>query len=261
MKNLKDFITIRLGVGKHFFTKQEALSSLGISPSQFRFQAYRLAQKKVIKRLILDFYMIISPEFYHLGSLPPLWLIAPLMNYLGQEYYVGLLSAGSIYGATHQQPMTFQVIINKRIRNINLQRGSIGFHTYQGSKNAIKDTITVPTGYVQISSREQTMLDLVRFYQASGYLSNVAHVIKSLAEACDSSALEKAAKNEKATPVLQRLGYILEYTGFLKLSEVVAQELQKRVIKYVLLKPDFHVKEGQRAAPWKLIINDALEVE
>ena len=261
MKSLKDYITSQLAVGKTFFVKEDALRILGITPEQFRYQAYRLSQKRLLKRLALNFYMIIPPEYFNLGTLPPIMLIDHLMKYLNQDYYVGLLSAASLYGATHQQPMSFQVITDKRIRNINLERGLIEFHSYGDCKSAFKESIAVQTGYVQISSKEQTMFDLVRFYQASGYMSNVALVIKTLAEECDQQALTLAAKNEKENPVLQRLGYILKFTEFPILADIISQELKKRKLRYVLLRPEFHRKIGEKLATWMLIVNDTLEIE
>lgn len=72
MKSLKDYIVTQLGVGENFFTKKNAIKALDIRPSRFKYQAYRLVKKGLIKRLANDFYMIIPPEFYHLGGLPPL---------------------------------------------------------------------------------------------------------------------------------------------------------------------------------------------
>lgn len=39
MKTLKIYIQTLLGQGKYFFSKQEALSDLSLSPSQFQYQA------------------------------------------------------------------------------------------------------------------------------------------------------------------------------------------------------------------------------
>lgn len=125
---LKNHILILLTRGKHFFSKQEVISQLGLSQNQFRLQAYRLAQKKAIKKLTHDFFIIIPAEHYNFGSLPPHWIVDPLMKHLGQDYYIGLLSAASLYGTTEQQPMTFQVITNKQTKNIKLERGGIEFH-------------------------------------------------------------------------------------------------------------------------------------
>lgn len=205
--------------------------------------------------------MIIPPEYYHLGALPPHWIIDALMKHLNQDYYIGLLSAASLYGATEQQPMVFQVITNKKTRTVKLERTSIEFHVSKHCASAIKTTLTVPTGYVKISSKEQTLVDLVRFYEACGFFSNVALVIKSLAPECDPILLEHAIEQEKTKPVLQRLGYLLELINFPKLADVVEKELEKRRVDYSVLRPDFEQKTGQKMSRWKLIINDLVELE
>lgn len=260
MKSLKDYIATLLAQGKYFLIKQEALSVLNISESQFRFQAYRLSQKKVLRRLIHNFFMIIPAEYHRLGSLPPSWIVDHLMKYMQQEYYIGLLSAAAIYGATEQQPMTFQVITNKAIRPIQLDRMSIEFHVFKDIPSSSITKLKVATGYAKIATREQTLVDLVRFYVVSGYMSNVALVIKSLAEECDTLLLTEVISREKTKTVLQRLGYILEVTGFPKLAEIVASQLANKRIEYTLFRPDFHEETGKRVNRWKLILNDTLEL-
>ena len=261
MKTLKEYIIELLAEGKYFFTKQETLLVLNINESQFRFQAYRLSQKKAIKKIVNNFYMIIPSEYSHLGSLPTNWIIDPLMKYLDQEYYIGLLSAAALYGSTEQQPRVFQVITDKTTKDIDLERTKIKFHTFKYCYLSTKTVLTVPTGYVKVSKREQTIVDLVRFYNVSGYLSNVALVIKSLAEESDPEVLSHVIANEKTKAVLQRLGYIFEITNFTELAKIVEVELSKRKIEYVLLRPDFHEKKGKKTGRWKLILNDSLELE
>ena len=154
MKTLKDHTLSLLADGKYFFSKKEALLALGLTQNQFRLQTFRLHQKKVIKNLGHGFFMIIPPEHRHLGSLPPHWIVGPLMEYLHHHYYIGLLSAASLYGATHQQPMTFQVITDKHARSIELERGGIEFHCYKGcAETSCTEQLTVPTGYAKISTK------------------------------------------------------------------------------------------------------------
>ncbi len=261
MNSLKELISNFLSVGKYFFTKEDVLRELLLNPSQFRQQAYRLAQKKLIKKLTNNFYVIITPEFRNFGSLPMHWIIDPLMKHLNQDYYISLLSAASMYGATEQQPMISQVITNKPTKNIILGRDKIEFHVFKYCSTSDKTSLNVPTGYAQISTKEQTMLDLIRFYNVAGHLSNVASIIKILAEECDPVALAKIIEKEKTNPVLQRLGYILELTNFSNLANIVALELKKRKPKYVPLKPDVSEKTGEKLKRWKLTLNDTLELE
>lgn len=260
MKYLSDYITTLLAEGKHFFTKQEATYLLKISDTQFRFQAYRLSQKKVVKRLVGDFFMIIPPEYYHLGSLPPTLIINSLMEYLGRDYYVGLLSAAALYGATEQQPMTFQVITNKATKKIDLERGSIEFHVFSDCPSSSKTVMNVATGHVKVSTREQTIVDLVRFYTVSGYMSNVALVIKSLTEEVNLLRFHHVVSKERYTSVLQRLGYIFEFLGLVRLAEIIDHALKNRKMQYILFRSDYYKKTGPKNSRWKLIINDTLEL-
>lgn len=260
MRTIKDYIPTLLADGKYFFSKEEVLLALGLNQNQFRLQIYRLHQKKIIKNLGHGFFMIIPPEYYHLGSLPPHWIVDALMKFLHHDYYIGLLSAASLYGATEQQPMTFQVITDKQMRAVKLERGSIEFHCYKDFSSAVKGEITVPTGYAKISTKEQTLLDLVRFQAVCGYLSNVAMIIRDLSESCRPEALSQTVKSEKMKSVLQRLGYILELVGFSDLALTVEHELAHRRVYETLLRPDFHIKEGKRISRWKLILNDTLEI-
>ncbi|MBA3954912.1 hypothetical protein H0X48_06340 [Candidatus Dependentiae bacterium] len=260
MKSLNDYILTLLARGKFFFLKQEAISALGLDQNKFRYQAYRLSKKKAIKRLLGDFYMIISPEYYHLGSLPPNWIVGPLMQYLEREYYIGLLSAAAFYGATEQQPMVLQVITDKMMKSITLERSSIEFHVSKHCSLAAKTSMKVATGYVNVSTKEQTIVDLVKFYKVAGYLSNAAVVIKVLAEECDFVLFDQIIKIESNESALQRLGYILEIMALHGLAQIIENRLLERKIEYVSLRPDYHIKEGPRSSRWKIIINDSLEV-
>lgn len=261
MKTLKEYIPHLLSQGKYFFLKHEAMIELSLEQSQFRFQAYRLSKKGIIKNLVNDFFMIIPAEYQKLGSLPPHWVIDALMKYLNQDYYIGLLSAASFYGATEQQPMTSQVVTDKFTKKITLGRSEIEFHSFKGCSSSKKTQLTVPTGSVNISTKEQTIVDLVRLYKASGYLSNVALVVKSLAPECDPSLLEVVVKPETNEAVLQRLGYLLDLVKQEGLAKIIEKELSQRKIEYIPLRADCQNKDGVKSSRWKIFVNDTLELQ
>jgi len=114
VKSLAKLIHNLLADGKYFFTKEFAASEFNISDTALRLQLLRLKKKKSIFNLWRGFYTIVPAEFAHMGSISPLWLIDPLMKYLGHGYYVGLLSSSSIHGVTQQQPQVFQVIVMRK---------------------------------------------------------------------------------------------------------------------------------------------------
>ena len=261
MKYLRDYILKSLADGKCFFTKEEAMLELQLNSVQFRFQAYRLVHKQVIKHLVRGFYMIVPPEYQNMGVVPTYWIIDPLMQYLNQNYYIGLLSAASMYGSTNQQPMLFQVITDKPHRAIQLSRSSIKFFYSKTCSSAITEQISSNAGYANISSKEQTILDLIRFYQSCGYLSNVASVIRDLAQNSKEDSFVQAIHNEKSNSVLQRLGYVLALTKFHVLASHVQTELEHRTIQFIPLNPDIKVTTGDRIKEFKIIKNDSLEIE
>lgn len=272
MESLKNYVDHLLALGRPYFTRQEALSVVELNETQYKFQIYRLSKKKIIKKVIKDFYIIITPEYRSQGSLPAHWFIDALMKHKGQPYYVGLLSAASFYGATHQQPMRFQVITTKSMRPIKLNGIIIEFHANKYCGVAGLIAINVPTGYVKISNKAQTMVDLVHFYQAAGYLDNVGSVIKVLGSEptrkmfAEEPNLEKELKNilvtEPTNAVLQRLGYIFEFCHLDELAQIVESELSNRNrVDYTLLKPEAPHKNGQKVPRWKLILNDTLDIE
>jgi len=261
MKYLADYIFECLSNGKYFFTKDEVLQNLGLSDEQFRHQSYRLSKKNLIKRLVNDFFMIVPAEYAHLSGLPPHWIIDPLMHYLKQDYYIGLLTAASFYGATQQQPMAFQVIANKKRRAIKLARGNIEFHLSKEFALATKERTASPAGYANISSKEQTIIDLVSFYKVSGFLSNVTTVIKELVDECNKKTFKLVTKSKQNNSVLQRLGYILELINKEDYAAIIEEELSQRKTQFVCLRPDFNYKNGVRDNRFKIIINDNIEVE
>ena len=136
--------------------------------------------------------------------------------------------------------MTLQVIVTKQLKTIALERSTIEFHQSKDCLKAAKSVLSVATGYVKVSPREQTIVDLVKFYKVSGYLSNVALVIKTLALETDREKFSEIVKNESNEAALQRLGYLLDFMQLPDLATIVEQSLHHRSIEYVLLRPDHH---------------------
>lgn len=99
------------------------------------------------------------------------------MRYLGQPYYVGLLSAAAIHGAAHQQPMVFQVVTSKPTREMRAGKVAIRF-----SMSSLVESLPVieqqtETGTMRVATPETCAFDLVRYPEAAGHLSNAATVL------------------------------------------------------------------------------------
>jgi len=99
------------------------------------------------------------------------------MAYLRRPYYVGLLSAAALHGAAHQSPQEFQVVTDRPLRPIEVGRTRIRFVKKAHLAKTPTVGVKAPTGEIRVSSPEATALDLVRYPEHAGYLSNVATIL------------------------------------------------------------------------------------
>src|SRR5207253_1132092 len=73
--------------------------------------------------------------------------------------------------------------------------------------------VKTPTGEMRVSTPEATALDLVRYPEHCGGLSNVATVLQELAERLDGGELVRIAEADGEVAYAQRLGYLLDRVG------------------------------------------------
>lgn len=261
MKNIQTFIDDLLAKGKLFFNKGQALAVLGLSENAFHLQIQRLYEKQRVVLVGHGFYAILPAEHRHYGCIPAHWLIDPYFHHLQKDYYVGLLSAAAFYGATQQQPMVFQVMVDHMRRPLKLPNDVISFHLQRHMHNAQTQEEQIPTGSVRFSTRSQTIVDLVRFYKQAGYLNNVALIIRDLIEKDILPENLETVLPFVETTVMQRLGYILDELSSARLSSCVRKVLKnERKIVRTLLKPEVPKKTGIYNEKWQIVINDPLEI-
>ena len=115
--------------GRVSFTRDEAVRALGITPRGFLKAAAREQRRKALFNPRTGFYVAVPPQYLSWGAPPPSWYIDDLMGHEGRLYYVGLLKAAELHGATHQAVMAFQVVTDKRIPDIRAGRSIISFFT------------------------------------------------------------------------------------------------------------------------------------
>ena len=99
--------------GRYIFTKNDVLSlHLPISDQALQNGLNRLTDHSVIMSPWQNFYVIIPTEYKLRGMVPPSFYIDRLMKFLGRDYYVSLLSAAELNGASHQKAMVFHATVN-----------------------------------------------------------------------------------------------------------------------------------------------------
>src|ERR1017187_2992220 len=134
------YMTHLLSTGRVVFSRDEAQEALGVSHGALLDAAERQQRKRHLLNPRRGFYVIVPPQYLVLGAPPPSWYIDDLMRHEGRAYYVGLLKAAELHGATHQAVMEFQVITDIRLPRIRAGRSAIAFY-YRKDMAAIGEAI------------------------------------------------------------------------------------------------------------------------
>lgn len=258
--SILDYIKQQLREGRVSFTLEQAQQALNSSRHATISALSRLRQKGQIISPAKQFYLIISPEYEHLGCLPPEQFIPHLMAYWNSPYYVGLLSAAEFYGAAHQKSQHFQVIAPERHRNLKIGKISIHFIQKKVSYEefATRDFNT-PRSRLKVSTPEITAIDLVNYPWHSGGMNHVATVLTELAESINSDTLNKLAEASEETAWIQRLGYLLMKVGHEKLTEGLSLIIENRKPSIVALNTAITKVGYPKDKQWRISINMHIE--
>lgn len=223
---LNSYITGLLAGGRLVFSKDEAQAALNVSRGAFLDAAEKLQKRHRLLSPRQGFYVIVPPQCLNLGSPPPASFIDDLMRHAGQPYYVGLLKAAEFHGAAHQAVMEFQVVTNKQMRSVKAGRAKIAFYFKKDIAtlaSGIEDRKT-DSGKMKLSSVELTLLDLLRYPQASGGLDNVLTIFADLGAKLNAEKMV-LLRHAFERSVLQRAGYLLEHVGLQEQAAKLHQSL------------------------------------
>lgn len=266
---LSSYINRLLSLGRTVFTAEDALIEIGVSRGAFLDAAERLQRRGSILSPRQGFYVIVPPQFASWGAPPPAWYIDALMHHIGEAYYVGLLKAAELHGATHQAVMEFQVISSKRLSKIRAGRSLITFY-YRKDLEAVVAGIEdhkTDTGKMKISSPALTALDLLRYPQASGGIDNVATVLSDLSSKIDADQLSDLSVVMER-PIIQRLGYLMDWLGHGQIATQMHNTLLSRGVprwthldRKAALDPDFATEPQERNDRWHVLVQRIPEID
>jgi len=260
MKSFEEYLDKLTANGECCFSIEQATLHLDKNYKTLLSAIERLRNKGKLASPSKGFYVIVPPQYRVLGCIPADQFLPQLMSFWQCSYYVGLLSAARIHGASHQALQVTQVMLDKTHRPINCGKIHIRFLVNRHLAETPTQEVTTPKSILTISTPEGTAMDLFRYSNQAGGLNHVITVLEELADSMKTNKLQKLLASTSSLPWKQRLGYCLEQLGEHKLADVVADHLGKqRRIVYLLLSPRSSRKTGQRDGKWKLIINTQLE--
>ena len=181
--SIQDLPDLLISLGRYSASLDEIQELTGRSDAAIASGLQRLRRQRRVFSPTRGLYVVIPPEFRSWGVVPADWFIDELMRHLGRRYYVALLSAAVYHGAAHQAPQVFQVMADGRVLDRAIERVRLRFYVSEHTPDTPTDMVTVYTGSIPVSSREATVVDLVREPRASGGVSNVATILTQIGEA------------------------------------------------------------------------------
>jgi predicted transcriptional regulator of viral defense system len=264
--HLSSYLTELLSSGKAVFSRDEAVRDLGSSRGAFLDAAERLQRRGHLVNPKQGFYVVVPPQFLAWGAPPPSWYVDDLMRHEEHPYYVGLLAAATLHGATHQAVMEFQVVTDKKLAELLVGRSRIAFY-YRRDMAAVAAGIEghkTETGRMKVSSVELTVLDLLRYPRAAGGIDHIATVLAQLGGRIEPEKLGSLSlKFER--PVVQRLGHLLERLGHRNRAKSMLRKLfvGKPPAWVELDRSEAHLEAApiERDHRWRVVLRRAPEID
>lgn len=252
--------------GKYTFTyEQVCLEFNGVSNAAVKLALNRLSSKNKIVSVFRGFYVIITPEYSIKGMLPPLLFIDPLMQHLNKPYYIGLLSAAALHGASHQRSQEFFSVIQlPQLRATSKKGIKINYISRKEIPRNFLEQQKTEAGYVWVSNPELTAVDLLQYEKHIGGINRAATVINELADAMKPENFTKELISFAPIVMLQRLGYILDrIVGKEDMADKLYSEMQKKYPTWQRMplrtgKPETGFSSDPK---WKIVVNTEIEID
>jgi predicted transcriptional regulator of viral defense system len=255
----RDFALTKLERGYYTFSLEEAEKAIGTG-ERTRRALNRLAKQGWLFSPSKGFYVIIDPQHQGSGFLPAEWLVDDWMKYLGGQYYVGMLSAAMFHGASHQKPQEIQIVRDKEFRNIEKAPYRFKFFFKREISEDCYQQQKSPAGYFRLSTPEMTAYDILRYPNACPSLDLAATVLNELGEKVRPDRLASLVDLKTDVAVLQRLGWLLDYTGWAERTDLLASRLRSKQMVWRPIRTD-SPKDGPRDARWRVIANAEIEAD
>jgi len=258
---LENWVDAQQARGKYAFLRKEAVAESGLSPEAAKKALQRLTARGRIAQAKEYFFVVVPLEYTAAGGPPAPWFIHQLMVAMGRPYYVGLLTAAGLHGASHHQPQESQIITDRPIRPIAVGRSRIRFFASRFVDEVAVMNFKTPTGSMRVSTPEATAVDLVRFAKVAGQLDNVATVLAELVSKINPKKLAAAAKVIGDVPNAQRLGFILDRVRARHLAEPLRSWVERQSPKPVHLRSNRRGQDGKKDHRWHIIVDQPLDIE
>ena len=226
----------------------------------------RLSEKEKVVSIFKGYYIIIPPQYSSKGILPAAMFIDGLMKFLDRKYYVALLNAASLHGASHQQPQEYFIVTEYPVLRATNRKGlKINYiSTRQLPPESLTEKKKTETGYITISNPLLTAIDLINYEKKIGGLNRASTVINELLETVKRNDVSKELINYASVSSLQRLGFILEeILNKKEIADRIISLCKKAGIIFYMIPLKASGKKSKEviSEKWKLMINTEIEID
>ncbi len=263
MSSVRDWALALPALGRFTFTTAEARAASGASEAAAAAALGRAEADRLIASPVRGFHVVLPLEDRGTGT--PSWrlFLDPLMTHLGLPYYVGLLTAASIHGASGQAAQVVQVVTARPRRPVRTGRLVIEFVVRGTAAAAPVELRTTTSGRMRVATPEVAALDLVQYPAKAAGWGNIATVLRDLAPLLRRSGMRDALALAPAASELQRLGHLLERAGAAEaVLAVLEAELATRRVDWVPLIPgEPGAPAAVRDARWHVLVTAEPEAD
>jgi predicted transcriptional regulator of viral defense system len=266
-KRLEHWIVAKQSHGKLWFNLNELREHFrNDSETSLKQLLQRLTAQGKIVSVFKGFYVIVPPQYSSKGILPPVMFIDGLMHYLNRKYYLSLLNAAALHGASHQQPQSYFVTTEYPVLRATNKKGiRINYiSTKQLPTDSLIEKRKTETGYIFVSNPILTAVDLISFEKRIGGMNRAATVINELVEQITPRKIGESLIGYAHVTSLQRLGLLLEEFIHRKdLADKLYRECRKAGLTFyqIPLKASGDKKSGPINEKWKIVINTEIEID
>ena len=261
--NISEWIHSREIRGKATFSIDDVKGAFAERPSKsINTELSRQVSRGRVQSVYRGFYVIVPVQYQLKGVVPPAYYVDGLMDYVGKPYYMGLLSAAALHGATHQRAMKTQVMtVVPRIKASG-KNSLLDWNYRQEIPETFVMKKNAEIGTLRFSGPELTAVDLVQFASHVGGYQRVATVLAELMDSVDMGRVGELLPFTTVATV-QRLGYLLECV----LSRQDQADALFQVLKMqgfwnsILLNNDQDRREEAPANRWHVNGNIDIEVD
>ena len=260
------WIRQREQIGKPCFSLKEAREAFpALSSNVLTMSLSRYRAKGIIQAVHKGFFVVIPPQYALQKRVPDSYYVSQLMAYLGKPYYISLLSAASLWGASHQAVMVTHLMTRLPQSSTSSQKNNTLRWFY---RREIPSEFLVSkngeTEQIFYSNAELTAIDLVHWAKRIGGLSAVATVLAELRESTNFANAADGVFKTADAPDIQRLGYLYEVIlGDHEQGETIYCEMNKlpTAVRTVPLLVGSKEDQLRRDNRWHINVNTEIEID